>query len=268
MKTGNDSPPPTAAEPQHDLEAGIIDIDASSASAKGLAADEEEFSDPFDIGNTKNASHESLKRWRQAALVLNASRRFRYTLDLKKDDEQEQRRSMIRAHAQVIRAALLFKLAGQRAIVLGTAVSPPTPNGDYGIGHEELASMSRDHNSSALQQYGGVKGLSKMLKTNIETGIAGDDELPERQSAFGSNTYPTKKGRSFLRFLWEAWQDLTLIILIIAAAASLALGIKAEGLDEGWYDGGSITFAVLLVIFVTGKGINICCYHFLSTFLF
>lgn len=64
MKTGNDSPPPTAAEPQHDLEAGIIDIDASSASAKGLAADEEEFSDPFDIGNTKNASHESLKRWR------------------------------------------------------------------------------------------------------------------------------------------------------------------------------------------------------------
>ena len=32
----------------------------------------------------------------------------------------------------------------------------------------------------------------------------------------------------FQRFLWEAWQDLTLIILIIAAAVSLALGIKTE----------------------------------------
>ncbi|KAI3455723.1 hypothetical protein Pfo_012386 [Paulownia fortunei] len=254
MSTGNDG------VMHHDLETG-----ASSAPAdeSGWASDVE-FSDPFDIANTKNASHELLKRWRQAALVLNASRRFRYTLDLKKEEEQEKRRRMIRAHAQVIRAALLFKLAGQRAIVLGTAVTPPSPNGDYAIGLEQLASMNRDHNLSALQQYGGarllfpftffleVKGLSDMLKTNTETGIAGDDnELSQRRNAFGSNTYPVKKGRSFLRFLWEAWQDLTLIILIVAAVASLALGIKTEGLQEGWYDGGSITFAVLLVIFVT-----------------
>lgn len=52
-------------------------------------------------------------------------------------------------------------------------------------------------------------------------------------------------------FLWEAWQDLTLIILMIAAVASLALGIKTEGIKEGWYDGGSIAFAVILVIVVT-----------------
>ncbi|XP_012854035.1 PREDICTED: calcium-transporting ATPase 10, plasma membrane-type-like isoform X2 [Erythranthe guttata] len=91
-----------------------------------------------------------------------------------------------------------------------------------------------------------------MIKTDVETGIYGDEnELSRRKNAFGSNTYPVKKGRSFLRFLWEAWQDLTLIILIIAVVASLALGIKIEGLEEGWYDGGSITFAVLLVIFVT-----------------
>ncbi|GAB2227071.1 hypothetical protein Drorol1_Dr00008875 [Drosera rotundifolia] len=52
-------------------------------------------------------------------------------------------------------------------------------------------------------------------------------------------------------FLWEASQDLTLVILIIAAAASLALGIKSEGIKQGWYDGGSIAFAVVLVIVVT-----------------
>ncbi|CAI9114541.1 OLC1v1015288C1 [Oldenlandia corymbosa var. corymbosa] len=218
----------------------------------GGEEEQDDFNDPFDIANTKTASLESLKRWRQAALVLNASRRFRYTLDLRKEEEKEQRRSMIRAHAQVIRAALLFKLAGQRAIVLGSNVAPPTANGEYGIGLEQLVSMTRDNNTSALQQYGEVKGIAKFLNTNLDTGVSGDDEeLLSRRNAFGSNTYPVKKGRSFLRFLWEAWQDLTLIILIIAAIASLGLGIKTEGLEEGWYDGGSITFAVLLVIFVT-----------------
>jgi len=43
----------------------------------------------------------------QAALVLNASRRFRYTLDLNKDEEREQRRRMIRAHAQVVRVSIM-----------------------------------------------------------------------------------------------------------------------------------------------------------------
>lgn len=209
-------------------------------------------SDPFDIADTKNASLETLKRWRQAALVLNASRRFRYTLDIKKEEEKEHRRRMIRAHAQVIRAALLFKLAGEQSTVLSSSATPPTPSGDFAIGVEQLASMTRENNFSALQQYGGVKGLSDLLKTTPGTGINGDDsDLLMRRNAFGSNTYPQKKGRSFLRFLWEAWQDLTLIILIIAAAASLVLGIKTEGVEEGWYDGGSIAFAVFLVIFVT-----------------
>lgn len=44
----------------------------------------------------------------QAALVLNASRRFRYTLDLRKEEDKEQRRRMIRAHAQVIRVRLFW----------------------------------------------------------------------------------------------------------------------------------------------------------------
>ncbi|XP_035539232.1 calcium-transporting ATPase 9, plasma membrane-type-like isoform X1 [Juglans regia] len=206
--------------------------------------------DPFNIVHTKNAPLETLKRWRKATLVLNASRRFRYTLDLVKEEDKEQRRKMIRAHAQVIRAALLFRLAGEREI--GPTATPSTPTGDYAIGLEELASMTRDHNISALQHFGGVKGLSELLKTNLDKGINGDEtELFKRRSSFGSNTYPRKKGHSFLRFLWEAWQDLTLIILIIAAVVSLALGIKTEGLKEGWYDGASIAFAVFLVIMVT-----------------
>ncbi|MQL95173.1 hypothetical protein Taro_027835, partial [Colocasia esculenta] len=74
-----------------------------------------------------------------------------------------------------------------------------------------------------------VKGLANLLKTNLDKGISADEsELLRRKNAFGSNTYPRKKGRSFWVFLWEAWQDLTLIILMIAAAVSLALGIRTE----------------------------------------
>ncbi|XP_065854078.1 calcium-transporting ATPase 9, plasma membrane-type-like isoform X2 [Euphorbia lathyris] len=212
----------------------------------------DEESDPFDIAHTKNCPRESLKRWRQAALVLNASRRFRYTLDLKKEDEKEQRKRMIRAHAQVIRAAVLFKLAGERHIAIGPIDASPAHSGDYLIGPEELALLTRDNDFSTLQQHGGTKGLSSKLRSNLEAGISGDDDdLNKRRNAFGANTYPRKKGRGFLKFLWEAWQDLTLIILIIAAIASLALGIKTEGAKEGWYDGASIAFAVFLVIVVT-----------------
>ncbi|KAK1316267.1 Calcium-transporting ATPase 9, plasma membrane-type [Acorus calamus] len=124
--------------------------------------------------------------------------------------------------------------------------------GSYGIGQEQLTTMTRDHNFSRLQEYGGVKGLSNLLKTSLEKGINGDDnDMVLRRTAFGANQYPRKKGRSFWVFLWEAWQDLTLIILMIAATVSLVLGIKTEGIKEGWYDGGSIALAVALVIAVT-----------------
>ncbi|KAB1204302.1 Calcium-transporting ATPase 10, plasma membrane-type [Morella rubra] len=231
---------------KNDLESG------GSSNGDDPNGDGHSFLSPFDITSTKNASIERLRRWRQAALVLNASRRFRYTLDLKREEEKQRRIRTVRAHAQAIRAAYLFKAAGAQEPEDGAFKPPPPPSGDFAIGQEQLALMSRDHNVSALQQYGGVKGLSDLLKTNLEKGIQGDEpDLLKRKNAFGANTYPRKKGRSFWMFLWEAWQDLTLIILMIAAVASLALGIKTEGIKEGWYDGGSIAFAVMLVIVVT-----------------
>ncbi|XP_057501370.1 calcium-transporting ATPase 10, plasma membrane-type-like isoform X2 [Actinidia eriantha] len=212
--------------------------------------DESSSSDPFEIYRTKDASVDRLRRWRQAALVLNASRRFRYTLDLKKEEERKQTIRKIRAHAQVIRAAFLFQEAGQKE--KGIPRTLTTLSGDYGTSQEELASITRDHDFSALERCGGVKGLADILKTNTEKGIPGDDDdLLKRKNAFGSNTYPRKKGRSFLNFVWDACQDTTLIILMIAAAASLGLGIKSEGIKEGWYDGGSIALAVLIVIVFT-----------------
>ncbi|KAL3533287.1 hypothetical protein ACH5RR_006808 [Cinchona calisaya] len=217
--------------------------------------DDEGTSGPFDIVRTKSAPVNRLKRWRQAALVLNASRRFRYTLDLKKEEERKQLLAKIRTHAQVIRAAVLFQAAGQGVEVPGSPkkhLPVPTQTGDFDVSQEELSQMSREHELSTLQQYGGVKCIAEKLRTSLEKGIHGDEtDLLKRKNEFGSNTYPRKKGRSFWTFLWEACRDTTLIILMVAAAASLALGIKTEGIKEGWYDGGSIALAVLIVIVVT-----------------
>ncbi|KAK3007639.1 hypothetical protein RJ639_013107 [Escallonia herrerae] len=97
-----------------------------------------------------------------------------------------------------------------------------------------------------------VRGLAEKLKTNMEKGVhANEADLLQRKNIYGSNTYPRKEGRSFWRFLLDACRDTTLIILMVAATASLALGIKTEGIKEGWYDGASIALAVIIVIAVT-----------------
>lgn len=213
------NPPPP---PENDIEAGPLSRRNSDVDDDG---------DVFDIARTKHASIDRLRRWRQAALVLNASRRFRYTLDLKKEEEKKQILRKIRAHAQAIRAAYLFKAAGRgqghgqvQGQVTGTDTikPPPTSTGEFPIGPEQLASISREHDTASLQQYGGVAGVSNLLKTDLEKGINGDDaDLLRRRNAFGSNNYPRKKGRSFFMFMWDACKDLTLVILMVAAAASL-----------------------------------------------
>ncbi|XP_061951139.1 calcium-transporting ATPase 8, plasma membrane-type-like isoform X1 [Populus nigra] len=205
---------------------------------------------PFDIPSTKNASIDRLRRWRQAALVLNSSRRYRYTLDLKKEDEKRIILRKIRAHAQVIWAAHLSK--EDEASAQGTTVSYLSPIGDFGISQKQLSEITRDHNHNALVEIGGVKGVADALKTNLEKGIHGDHaDLQERKNAFGSNTYPPKKGKSFWIFLGEACQDLTLIMLMIAAVVSIGLGMKTDGIKKGWYDGASIAFAVIVGVVVT-----------------
>ncbi|XP_037435057.1 calcium-transporting ATPase 5, plasma membrane-type-like isoform X2 [Triticum dicoccoides] len=230
------SPPPEVAVP--------VDEEDRETEGEDICA--------FDIPG-KNAPRDRLRRWRQIALVLNASRRFRYTLDLARDEERENLRRIIRAHAQVIRAVFLFKNAGQKALQEsydGTKFESLSQR--FPIDLEKLVMLNRDHEAIMLQEVGGVSGLSDLLKSNLDRGVSSnEDELLQRRDIFGANTYPCKKRKSIWRFVFEACQDLTLVILMVAAAISLSLGMATEGVKDGWYDGGSIFFAVFLVIFVT-----------------
>ena len=55
-------------------------------------------------------------------------------------------------------------------------------------------------------------------------GLSGDPEdLRHRREVFGSNIIPPKPSKTFLMLVWEALQDVTLIILQVAALISLGL---------------------------------------------
>nr|KAJ0191219.1 hypothetical protein LSAT_V11C800416830 [Lactuca sativa] len=126
----------------------------------------------------------------------------------------------------------------------------PTPTGGYDVSPEQLASITRERDLIAFQKSGGVKRLAERLKTNPDKGIHEDESnILERKNVFGSNTYPRRKGNSFWRFLYDGCGDTTLIILMVAAAALLALGIITEGI-KGGYDGGSIALGVIIVMVV------------------
>lgn len=55
-------------------------------------------------------------------------------------------------------------------------------------------------------------------------GLSGNlADIESRKSVFGQNFIPPKKPKTFLQLVWEALQDVTLIILEVAAIISLGL---------------------------------------------
>ena len=55
-------------------------------------------------------------------------------------------------------------------------------------------------------------------------GLSGQPaDIEKRKTVFGENLIPPKKPKTFLQLVWEALQDVTLIILEVAAIVSLGL---------------------------------------------
>lgn len=97
-----------------------------------------------------------------------------------------------------------------------------------------------------------MQGLARRLKVEFKEGLPDDEkDVKQRQEIYGTNTYPEKPPKGFWVFVWEALQDVTLIILLVCAVLSLVIGIPTEGWQEGWYDGAGIAFSIFLVVFVT-----------------
>ncbi|KAI3669759.1 hypothetical protein L6452_41146 [Arctium lappa] len=202
---------------------------------------------------SKNSSEEALQRWRDmCVLVKNPKRRFRFTANISKRHEaQAMRRSnqKLRIAVLVSKAALQFQ---QGAEASDHTIPDEIKAAGFGISADEAGSIVENHDSKRLKSHGGVDGLAHKLKTSTTNGLAMDDQdLSCRQKLFGTNEFTEREQQSFWVFVWEALQDMTLMVLAVCAFVSLIVGIATEGWPKGAHDGLGIVASILLVVFVT-----------------
>ncbi|XP_064162107.1 plasma membrane calcium-transporting ATPase 4 isoform X5 [Anguilla rostrata] len=157
----------------------------------------------------------------------------------------------------------------------GNSVAEGNHEGDFGCTVMNLRELMELRSGEAVAKirddYGDVQGLCRRLKTSPIEGLSGNPvDLEKRHGAFGKNFIPPKKAKTFLQLVWEALQDVTLIILEVAAIISLGLsfyhppggdsqmcGQAAAGAEDegeaqaGWIEGAAILFSVIIVVLVT-----------------
>ncbi|XP_020569773.1 plasma membrane calcium-transporting ATPase 1 isoform X4 [Oryzias latipes] len=146
---------------------------------------------------------------------------------------------------------------------------------EFGCTLKELRSLMELRGAEAIsklgESYGDTQGLCNRLKTSPADGLSGQPaDLEKRKTTFGENLIPPKKPKTFLQLVWEALQDVTLIILEVAAIVSLGLsfyrppeaerencGKAAGGVEDeheseaGWIEGAAILLSVICVVLVT-----------------
>ncbi|XP_054664607.1 plasma membrane calcium-transporting ATPase 3 isoform X7 [Grus americana] len=158
---------------------------------------------------------------------------------------------------------------------LANSAGEPGPGGGFGCSLAELRALMELRGAEALlkvqEAYGDVHGLCRRLRTSPTDGLSeGAAELERRRQVFGQNWIPPKRPKTFVELVWEALQDVTLIILEVAAVVSLGLsfyappsgdtevcghasgGAEDEGEAEaGWIEGAAILLSVACVVLVT-----------------
>ncbi|XP_036812982.1 plasma membrane calcium-transporting ATPase 1 isoform X2 [Oncorhynchus mykiss] len=157
----------------------------------------------------------------------------------------------------------------------GVKNSTTNHHGDFGCSLKDLRSLMELRGAEAIgkigESYGDVQGLCTRLKTSPVDGLSGQPaDIDKRKEVFGQNLIPPKKPKTFLQLVWEALQDVTLIILEVAAIVSLGLsfyrppdaerehcgsaagGVEDDGEAEaGWIEGAAILLSVVCVVLVT-----------------
>lgn len=143
----------------------------------------------------------------------------------------------------------------------------------------ELCALIDPEDFSKLEQMGGIDGLMQGLQTTSEKGITSSefgtdngadktDTIKQRANVYGTNILPKRESKSLLMLMWLALQDKILILLIVAAIVSLALGLytkfsgrnepvpcpdpppgqdMCEGPSVDWVEGVAILIAVIIV---------------------
>lgn len=138
---------------------------------------------------------------------------------------------------------------------------PLQPSG-FSLSPADLSTLHDPKSLRALHNLGGPDHLAASLGTDLLLGL-GERESEDRIARYGRNVLPTKVGKSFFRLCFDAMKDKVLILLLIAAVISLALGLyetfggETQYDSEGnampkvdWVEGVAIITAVVIVVVV------------------
>ena len=164
----------------------------------------------------------------------------------------------------------------------------------------QLNKLLNPKSLAVYKALGGIKALERGLKTDIAAGLSVDEsvisgaitfedatsqetkprdngylitsqgavtnfdtstQFADRKRVFKDNRLPARKPLTIWKSFWNAYNDRILILLTVAAAVSLALGIyeaRGQTAEPGqpqsvdWVEGVAILVAVILVVLVTG----------------
>ncbi|OMP06013.1 Cation-transporting P-type ATPase [Corchorus capsularis] len=207
--------------------------------------------DEFEVEH-KNPSVEALRRWRKLVTVVrNRRRRFRMIANLEKRSEAEQQKRKIK---EKIRIALIVQKAALQFIddkhTYEDDLTDEVREANFGIGPNELSSVVEKHDIKRLKLHGGVEGIARKVSVSLDEGVQSEN-ISTRHRIYGFNRFTEKPPRSFWMFVWDALQDLTLIILMACAVLSIGVGLGTEGWPKGMYDGLGILLSIILVVMVT-----------------
>eukprot|EP00639_Heterosigma_akashiwo_P038124 CAMPEP_0194713082 /NCGR_PEP_ID=MMETSP0296-20130528/5031_1 /TAXON_ID=39354 /ORGANISM="Heterosigma akashiwo, Strain CCMP2393" /LENGTH=1047 /DNA_ID=CAMNT_0039611733 /DNA_START=74 /DNA_END=3217 /DNA_ORIENTATION=+ len=110
--------------------------------------------------------------------------------------------------------------------------------------------ISATENTRVLEErFGGIDGVLKGIGSDKKQGVS-EGEIAERTEIFGVNRLPEAEQTTWLELFFQAFNDATVIILIVSALVSLAVGVYDDP-KKGWIEGTAILAAVLIVAVVT-----------------
>jgi magnesium-transporting ATPase (P-type) len=117
--------------------------------------------------------------------------------------------------------------------------------------------QARSSNRENLEGLGGADTLARKLRVDINRGLTHAQVL-EMRTKFGTNEFPESPMSTFLELFFESFQDTIIIILMVAAIISLAIGIW-EHPTTGWIEGKSVRLSVTLSHSLHYRNRNSCC---------
>jgi P-type Ca2+ transporter type 2C len=160
-------------------------------------------------------------------------------------------------------------------------------NNPYAFSPGQLNKLFNPKSLPAFKAIGGVRGLERGLQTDLRAGLSidetsarkrvtfddavgttplpsdsneatqdGGEAFRDRIRVYGKNVLPARKATPLWKLMWNAYNDKILILLTVAAAVSLALGLyETFGVEDepgappsiDWVEGVAIIVAIVIV---------------------